>query len=449
MTAPLRLSHELIEVFRHSETPREDWRIGVEAEKFGLLSPEATPLQWAGRRGVEGVFEHLMQRHAWQPAPEVSGGPIISLKRGESSLTLEPACQLELSSAPFGSLAEVETEWRAHLAELAPLSEELGLVWLHAGFQPIAAHGDLAWVPKQRYPIMREYLPTQGRRGLDMMRRTATVQVNLDYDGEADAMNKLVAFLRLTPFLQAITLNAPFCEGKVSKRKSERLDVWLNMDPRRSGLITELWSKPTPRYEDYAAWAQRAGMFLVKRDGQLVLNTGQSFESFGESGFEGFTATKEDWFQHLGTLFPEVRLKSTLEVRGVDALPPRLALAATALIVGIAYDAESLDDARALTEPLGSEQAPQLQRAIAEQGLATPFNGATIQATALKLFDLAERGLRRGAGGGPGAHYLDPLRTLCERGFTPADALLERFKGNGRSLQEFVLYEAARSIEEW
>jgi glutamate--cysteine ligase len=341
---------------------------------------------------------------------------------------LEPGGQVELSGAPHSTVHAVAEEYQAHLAELRAAGDAIGAWFAHVGFHPTARLEQLTWVPKRRYPIMREYLPTRGARGRDMMQRTATVQVNLDYASEADAMHKLLVLSRLTPLIQALTINAPFIEGRRSALKSERLDVWLNMDPARSGLLLDLWKKPTPRYSDYVEWALDAGMFLFVRDGEVMRNTGQTFRDFRANGFQGHHATEEDWRLHLGTLFPEVRLKSTLEIRCCDCVPPPLTYAVPALLVGLAYDAEALDKASAIADRIDAKAAVALQRQVAERGLNAKLDGVLLQQLCVELIEFAQAGLvrraRRDGHGHDEAVYLEPLMALATKGLSPADLVI-------------------------
>ncbi len=420
---------QLTHVFRASQKPRTSWRAGLEAERFGV-DADLRALPYAGPRGLEAIFGWLQAGTDWDPARETVDGPLLSLKSEQMSLTLEPGAQLELSGSPFASLHDVADEYGAHIEEIRAVEEHFGVRFIGVGFHPFAAQADLPWVPKRRYPIMRRYLPTRGARALDMMQRTATVQVNLDYESESDAMTKLVTLLRLTPLLQSLTLNSPFIEGRRSRLLSERLDVWLNMDPSRSGLIRELWDLPSPGYLDYVKWAVRAGMFLVLRDGKLHENTGQTFSDYMQRGHGDLTPMEQDWRLHLGTLFPEVRLKNTIEVRCCDSLPPDLALAVPALLVGMTYDSESLGRATELAQRVSSSGAVELQRDVARRGLQAELDGQTIQRSSLALLEIARSGLERRAIsnqlGKDESIYLDPLQQLAEQGLTPAERLISK-----------------------
>jgi glutamate--cysteine ligase len=263
-----------------------------------------------------------------------------------------------------------------------------------------------------------------------MMQRTSTVQANFDYSSEEDAMRKLVVITKLAPVFQAMTANAPFAEGRVSALKSERLDVWLNMDPSRSGLIAQLWNSKRPRYRDYVEWALDAGMFFVKRDDRLVLNTGQTFRDFLANGFEGVTATQGDWTRHLATLFPDVRLKSTLEVRTCDALPEALTMAVPALFTGLLYDDAALAAAEELAVGVSLDEALASRSEIPRGGLQGRLGDRPLRAIAERLVELAAGGLgrraRRNEQGEDESVYLRPMAALVGAGQTPADLLLGR-----------------------
>ncbi len=419
----------LAEIFRAAEKPPERWRIGAEAEKFGVDATTGAPLQYEGERGVVRVLESLASNYGWSPVREVEGGPIVSLTRDQSSVTLEPGSQLELSGAPLNDVHEVCAELRGHLAELGDISKEMGLVWLGVGFHPVARQDDLSWVPKQRYRVMREYLPTKGPRALDMMRRTATVQANYDFSSEEDAMRKLRLGLVVSPLVHAMTANSPFLEGRLAGKKSVRGEVWLGMDPQRSGLIPPLWTKRRATYRDYVEWALDAGMFLFKRNGRVFDNRGQSFRSFIEDGFEGERATYGDWTLHLNTLFPEARLKSTLEVRSCDSLPANLACALPALFAGIFYDERALAQAEELVAALELDAVEQSRPALVAKGLDAEMAGKPVRDFAVALLDIASGGLERrnrlSASGKDERIHLERLTELNQKGRVPADVLTE------------------------
>lgn len=437
-SAPIDV-HSLTEIFRAAEKPSSEFRIGAESEKFGVSAETGEPLSYDCERGVGRVFMRLSAEHGWKTYSEVEGGPILALQREHASITLEPGAQFELSGAPLVDLHEIWQEQVTHLSEIAPVSRELGLSWLMTGFHPLARLDELPWVPKQRYPIMREYLPTRGSGALDMMQRTSTVQANFDWSSEADGMRKLRVTLRLAPLVHALFANAPLREGRESGRLSERGNVWMNMDPSRSGLIESLWDKEPLSYSDYVEWALDAGMFLLRRGDRILQNTGQTFRDFLENGFEGEQATLEDFRLHLSTLFPEVRLKNTLEVRSVDCLPPPLALAAIAVWTGVLYDARALDLAEELVRSLRFQEVQAARPELIRAGLHTELSGRSGWQWAEQLLEIARGGLtRRGkkdASGRGEEHFLQPIEALVARQRHPADEVLEIFRATGSAIQ--------------
>jgi glutamate--cysteine ligase len=440
--APIRTFDDLLEHFHASMSPRSAWRIGAEMEKPGVytgpggsgggdrapLGVTGAPVPYAGDRGVLRVLHELATTHGWVPERETEDGPIIALTKNGASITLEPGAQLELSGAPLPNVHDVDAELRAHLAELAPVSRELGVTWLGLGFQPFATRGDLEpMVPKQRYAIMREYLPTRGGHALDMMLRTSTVQANFDYESEADAVKKLRVALKLAPLTTAVLANSPWKERHLAGGVTYRGRVWLDVDPDRSGLVPAMWGEGAS-FAKYVEWALDAPMFLFKRHGKKVLNTGQTFRSFWKSGFQGEHATQADWQMHLNTLFPEVRLKKTIEIRGADAQHARMAAALPALWTGILYDDRALAEADALTHDWTYPEVQALREETWKQGPRAVFRGKPLTETAQRVIAIAEGGLeRRGCKRADGADervYLAKLKELVGRGRTPADELL-------------------------
>lgn len=419
---------ELEELFRSAEKPPAEHRIGAEAEKFAVLADTAQPLPYPGERSVLAVLSRLEKDAGWALEAEKPGGPLIALRRGKAAITLEPGGQLELSGSPHAQLHAVAAELEEHFEELGALSEGLGLRWLSLGFHPLASLGELPLVPKERYSVMKRYLPTRGRRGRDMMQRTATVQANFDFSSERDAMRKLRVLLAVSPVVQAMCACAPFYEGRVSGLLSERLDVWLHMDPTRSGLLPALWEPAEPRYAHYVQWALDAGMFFIKRAGEVVANTGQTFRQFLTDGYQGHRATLGDWAWHLGTLFPEVRLKTTLEARSCDAMPRALLPAVPALLTGLLYDATALAAVEALAERLTFEQANEARLRVPASGLRTVLGGRPLLGWAEQLLEIAAGGLVRRARldsqGRDESRLLAPLAALVSSGRTPAEAVV-------------------------
>lgn len=423
---PLRSLDDLIAPFHGWCKPRPEWRVGTEAEKHGVFR-DGSPLPFAGPKSVSTVLEQLGARYGWKIEREHAEGPPIQASRGDASITLEPGAQLELSGAPLATVHQTAAEFRQHLDELRPIADELGIVWLGLGFHPFATREELPWVPKLRYPIMREYLPTRGKLALDMMLRTCTVQANLDYASEADAMRKLRASLRVQPIATAMFASSPIYEGKISGERSHRAAVWLAVDPDRSGLLPFAWRQGAS-FRDYVEWALDVPMFLVKRGDRVHRNTGQTFRAFMRDGFGGVRATNEDWLTHLNTLFPEVRLKRTLEMRGADSQKTDLVPAQAAIWKGLIYDDGALSALESLGAHWGYDELERARPSIAKSALRAKLAGREVGEWASELLAIAERGLRRiGAkdeAGNDESIHLAPLRKLIEKGWSPADALL-------------------------
>jgi glutamate--cysteine ligase len=431
---PIRDIGELELPFVQACKPKSAFRVGAEAEKFGVLRESGSPLHYRGEHGVERVLHELVEKHGWVEESEYKGSPIIALRRGDASVTLEPGAQLELSGAPLPNMHAIAGELTSHMSEIAAVSARMGVVWLGLGFHPFARQADLDWVPKSRYGIMREYLMTRGSQGVDMMRRTATVQANYDYSSERDALQKMRVSLKLSPITTVLFANGPFEEGRILDLVSRRARVWLDVDPDRTGLLPQLWSE-SATFGTYIQWALDCPMFMFKRDGHAVDNRGQTFRDFLTHGFEGHRPVMSDWETHLNTMFPEVRLKRTIEIRGADSVPSSLFAALPALWTGILYDDVALAEADALAASFSADELGALRARIPFEGMRASFRGKPVAALAEQVVDIAMRGLARrnivGRDGRDERAHLEPLAALVAKGWSPADALLD---GLDRSL---------------
>ena len=413
--------------------------LGTESEKFGMQGGSADAVSYDGVNcGILRFFDGLRDDYGWQEVREFDGGPVIALKRkgaaGRTAMvTLEPGAQLELSGEAVETVHEVAAETAQHLEEIRKPSEACNVAWLATGYHPIATRDRLPWVPKQRYAVMREYFPTRGSRGLDMMQRTATVQVNLDFVDEQDLLRKTRLSLAISPIATAIFANSPFAEGKLHGGRSERAAVWLDADPDRTGLLPFLW-RPDARLIDYVEWALDVPMYLFKRDGKVFANTGQTFRSFWQDGFEGHKPNLGDWESHVGTCFPEVRIKRTIELRSADSLPRELLAALPAFWAGLLYDETSLAAAEEVVKraAITPESAANLRADVAKRALAAELDGAPIRSLAEQLVQAALDGLarrdRRNAEGQHEGIHLDPIAKLVNQGSSPADVLVQRFE---------------------
>jgi glutamate--cysteine ligase len=427
---PVTHVRQLVDHHARGEKPRQRWRVGTEHEKFGYIARGLTPLGYAGPVGIRAVLEAMTDGpQAWKPLEDA--GHVIALISDEGSIALEPGGQLELSGAARATIHETRAELERHCAELGRLERELGVRWLWIGAQPIAEPRDLEFMPKRRYAIMRDYLPTRGALALHMMQTTSTVQANLDYASEADMGDKLRAAMGVSSIVAAIFANSPFQKGKPSGLKSFRSSVWGATDPDRQGLLPFAF-EAAPSYEQYVRWALDVPMFFIVRDGRLMPARGQTFRHFQERGFvtdPTIRATMEDWELHLSTLFPDVRLKTYLETRTADCVPPRYILALPALWKGLLYSDGARHAAWDLVKRWPLEARLEHRAAVPRDGLATAVHGSKAKTgdLARELFDFAAAGLREQAAGEGHADesvYLEPLRSLVASGRAPADELL-------------------------
>ncbi len=441
---PLTHEEQLLEPFLTAIKPESEFRCGAEAEKPGVLADFSTFPYESPKGGVSDVLASLAAR-GWHEERELEGGPLLALLKDGASITLEPGAQLELSGAPLATTHETASEFRAHLEEIAEPSERLGVTWLGIGFQPFAKRADYTFVPKLRYGVMRAYLPTRGGHALDMMLRTSTVQANYDYSSEEDAMRKLRTGLALAPLTAALFANSPFYEGRAWGGKSFRAKVWLDVDPDRSGLVPTVWREGAT-FRDYVEWALDVPMFMIKRDGKRVENTGQTFRSFMKDGYQGHRAVMSDYTTHLNTLFPEVRLKKTLEVRGADAQNEALTPALAALYTGLWYDAAALAETVELVRDFTYEETRALREHVPTLALDAPFRGKTLRPLAERVLSIAKGGLERRArrvGGHDETLQLAPLAALVEKGESPADALLRDLPKNEAELPAAIVARSA------
>ena len=428
--------------------PKSDWRIGTEHEKFGFCSETLSPLPYAGERGIRAMLEGLAQRFDWEIVAE-DGLPIALKKPDGCSITLEPGGQLELSGGLLDNLHQTCNEVNGHLAEVRAIAEPLGIGFIGLGFHPTARREDIEWMPKARYVIMRNYMPKVGQLGLDMMKRTCTVQVNLDYSSEADMIAKFRASLALQPIATALFANSPFVEGKPSGFVSYRSQVWTDTDPDRTGMLPWVFESGMG-FERYVEWMLDVPMYFVRRNGRYIDVAGQSFRDFLAGklpGLEGEHPTLADWEDHLTTAFPEVRLKRFLEMRGADGGPWRRLCALPAFWVGLLYDQQSLDACLALTRDWTLAERQALRDDVARTGLKAKIRGKRVSDVARQLLQLARQGLARrqrlnGAGDHEGG-FLNPLEEVVDRGTTPAEvklaALETRWQGDIRRIfREFA-----------
>ena len=433
--APLRGRDDLYAIFEGSFR-RAATLVGIECERVAIFR-DGTPLRYepqGDRPGVRNLLDALARDHGWTGVRDYPGAPVLALTRGQASITLEPGSQFELSGAPLPSVHAVVDELTQTRDEFASLEIAHDLRLLGVGFHPFARQEDLDWVPKSRYPIMRSYLPTRGRYGLDMMRRTATVQANFDYTSERDAMRKLRASLALSPVVTALFANSPFIEGASAGVKSHRARVWLDVDNTRAGLLPFAWREGAT-IDEYIEWALDIPMFILKVRGEVRNATHLTFRRYLADGFEGLTATAADWETHLNTLFPEARLKRTLEVRGADSVPLRYSAALPALWIAALYDDAALDAVEQRCVSLGHDAFAAARADVAARGLKATVGGSTLGEIARDLMPVFLEALRRravlDAAGRDERVWLEPLAALAADDRCVADALFEGYDPSG------------------
>ena len=429
---------ELVAYLEAGSKPVSDWRIGTEHEKFGFYRESYAPVPYAGERGIRALLEMLHERFCWDE-PVTENGNIIALSRRDcpkgGTVSLEPGGQLELSGAPLETVHETSEELRQHLVEVAEVGGELGIGFLGLGFSPKWTLAETPVMPKERYRIMMRYMPTRGRRGLDMMYRTATVQVNMDFSDEADMVAKMRTGLALQPVATALFANSPFTDGRPNGFQSYRAEMWRDTDPDRTGLLPFAFDTGMG-FERYADYALDVPMYFVYRDGRYVDVAGASFRDFlaGRlAALPGVRPTLEDWADHLTTLFPDVRLKRFLEMRGADAGSFAQVVALPALWTGLLYDRQALADASSMTRDWTVAEMQALRDAVPRLGLKAPFRGGTILDVARTMVALAEAGLKRRARldrhGEDERKALAPLIATVDEGRSPSDRLLTAYHG--------------------
>lgn len=443
---PIESRDDLVAFLEQGARPPEDFRIGTEHEKFGFHTDDHSPVAYEGPRGIRALLEGLM-RFGWKGVYE--GDTLVGLEQDGASVSLEPGGQVELSGAPLETIHDTCREVHAHLDQVRAVGEELGIGFLGLGMSPKWTLAATPVMPKGRYAIMRRYMPKKGRHGLDMMFRTCTVQVNLDFSSEADMVKKMRVGLALQPVATALFANSPFTEGRENGYLSYRSEIWRDVDPDRTGMLPFVFADGMG-FEAYVDYALDVPMYFVYREGRYLDVAGHPFRAFLERkipGLEGVTPQIGDWADHLTTLFPEVRLKRFMEMRGADGGPWRRLCALPALWVGLLYDPAALEAAYRLIKGWTAEEREALRRDVPRHALKAPFRKGTVQNLARDVVRLAKQGLkaraRRDGLDADESIFLDEIETIAETGITPAEDLLARFHGPWRGDIERVFVECA------
>ena len=424
---------DLIAVFADGEKPRDAWRIGTEHEKFVYRTADHRAPSYDEPGGIRDLLEGLKQ-FGWKPVYE--GDTMIALSGADGSVSLEPAGQFELSGAPLENLHQTCAETGRHLQQVKEVGERLGLGFLGLGLWPDKTRADLPVMPKGRYKIMLDHMPRVGSMGLDMMMRTCTIQTNLDYSSEADMVKKFRVSLALQPLATALFANSPFLEGKPNGYLSYRSHIWTDTDPHRTGMLPFVFDEGFG-YERYADYMLDVPMYFVFRDGKYVDAAGLDFKDFLDGRLQvrpGERPTRADWTDHLSTAFPEVRLKSFLEMRGADGGPWNTICALPAFWVGLLYDQTALDAAWDLVKDWTITAQQVLRDEVPAKALAAASPcGGTLHDLAREALKIADAGLKARArlngAGDSEQSFLNPLHDIVASGKVPAERLLDRFHG--------------------
>ncbi len=434
---PITGRDQLVEYLASGGKPKDAWRIGTEHEKFGFQLEDLRPPTFDGERGIESLLKGLT-RFGWKPVEE--HGHVIALLKDGASVTLEPAGQLELSGAILETVHDTCCETNQHLDEVKAVAEERQLGFLGMGFQPKWRRDEMPWMPKGRYKIMRAYMPKVGTLGLDMMTRTCTVQVNLDFANEADMVKKFRVSLALQPIATALFADSPFTEGRPNGFLSYRSHIWTDTDKDRTGMLDFVFEDGFG-FERYVDYLLDVPMYFSYRDGadgtkQYIDASGKSFRKFMEGKLDvlpGALPTLRDWSDHMTTAFPEVRLKQYLEMRGADGGPWNRLCALPAFWVGLLYDDAALDAAWDLVKDFSLDERNALRDGVPKLALKVPFRNGTLRDLALEALKISAAGLQRRArhndNGADESIFLTPLIDFAEANETPAERKLKLFYG--------------------
>lgn len=432
---PIEHRDQLAAYIASGEKSKDAWRIGVEHEKFGYDDARKMPLPYEGPVSITAMLEGLRDRFNWTPVLEA--GKLIGLERDGANVSLEPGGQLELSGAPLETIHQTCDEVNGHLAEVEAVAADIGAGFIGLGAAPIWGQDDMPMMPKGRYRLMTDYMGRVGTLGTQMMYRTCTVQVNLDFASEADMVQKMRVALALQPVATALFANSPFLDGKPNGMKSWRAHIWQNLDAARTGMLPFVFEEGFG-YEAWVDYVLDVPMYFVYRDGKYIDALGQSFRDFLKGrlpALPGEVPTLSDWADHMTTVFPEARVKKYIEMRGADGGPWRRLCALPALWVGLTYDQGALDAAWDLVKGWDAETREALRRSAGRDGLQAQAGGVRMHDLAREVLAIAEGGLKaRARSGNDGlvpdeTHFLNALKESVDSGKVPADELLEKYRG--------------------
>ena len=427
---------QLVQFLEDGCKPVDDWRIGTEHEKFGYCADTLMPLPYDGPRGIQTILRALAQEYDWQAISEA--GNIIGLTKDGANISLEPGGQLELSGAPLCTIHETCDEVNIHLKQVQSVAERLGVKFIGLGAAPEWTHAQMPIMPKGRYKLMTEYMDRVGSHGTQMMYRTCTVQVNLDFETESDMVQKFRVGLALQPIATALFANSPFFEGKPNGHKSWRSRIWRDLDADRTGMLPFVFENGMG-FERYAEYALDVPMYFVYRDGVYINALGQSFRDFMAGRLPALPGERpklSDWADHLTTCFPEVRIKQFMEMRGADGGPWRRLCALPAFWVGLLYDKTSLNSAWDMVKSWDAQTREALRVAASQDGLQAQVGNLKMIELAKEALAISAAGLKARARAGAAGliadetHFLNALEESVESGQAPADELLSRYNGD-------------------
>lgn len=431
---PITGTEELAAYLASGCKPKDQWRIGTEHEKFPFYMKDNSPVPYEGPRGIRAILEGMQWKLGWDPI--MDEGNIIGLVEptGHGAISLEPGGQFELSGAPLETIHQTCREGNAHLAQLREIADPLGIRFLGMGGSPKWSLAETPRMPKSRYQIMTNYMPKVGTQGLDMMYRTCTIQVNLDFASEADMRRKMQVSMKLQPIATALFASSPFTEGRPNGLLSWRSDVWRDTDNNRSGLLPFVFSDNFG-FADYVEWALEVPMYFVLREGRYHDCTHVTFRQFMNGALRdeipNSVPTMGDWTNHLSTVFPEVRLKRFLEMRGADGGPWRRICALPAFWVGLLYDDAALDEADEMTRDWTFEEVSHLRDAVPREGIHTVFRNRSVREVTREVLGISRMGLknrhRLNADGFDEADFLAPLEEIVARDKTAAEKMLDEY----------------------
>ena len=425
---------QLAEYLNAGCKPKEDWKIGTEHEKFGYVKDSFAPLPYDGRCSIKAMLQGLRDTYNWLEILE--GGNIIGLTKEGANVSLEPGGQLELSGAPLDSIHETCDEVNQHLSEVRDIADKIGAGFLGLGAAPEWSHEEMPMMPKGRYKLMTDYMDRVGTHGTQMMYRTCTVQVNLDFSSEEDMIKKMRVGLALQPVATALFANSPFFDGKLNNHKSWRSRVWRDLDQDRTGMLPFVFEQDFG-FDAWTEYVLDVPMYFVYRDGKYIDALGQSFRDFLKGKLPALPGEKpkiSDWADHLTTVFPEARVKQFIEMRGADGGPWRRLCALPAFWVGLMYDQDSLDSAWDICKTWDASTREEMRIAASEDGVSANVNGISMLSLAKELVDISRSGLKNRARSGNGGlvpdecHFLNSIEEVIETGKSPACDLINKYE---------------------